>query len=41
MASRGLNKVQLIGYLGQDPDVRYLPNSTAVTMLSLIARRNI
>ncbi|EEJ1463893.1 single-stranded DNA-binding protein, partial [Salmonella enterica subsp. enterica] len=35
MASRGLNKVQLIGYLGQDPDVRYLPNSTAVTMLSL------
>ncbi len=35
MASRGLNKVMLIGYLGQDPDVRYLPNSNAVAMLSL------
>ncbi|EBH1934548.1 single-stranded DNA-binding protein [Salmonella enterica] len=35
MASRGLNKVQLIGHLGQDPEVRYLPNGTAVTMLSL------
>ncbi|ENU7738477.1 single-stranded DNA-binding protein [Salmonella enterica] len=35
MASRGLNKVQLIGHLGQDPEARYLPNGTAVTMLSL------
>ncbi|HDC2548005.1 TPA: single-stranded DNA-binding protein [Salmonella enterica] len=35
MASRGLNKVMLIGHLGQDPDVRYLPNSNAVAMLSL------
>lgn len=35
MASRGLNKVMLIGYLGQDPDVRYLPNGNAVAMLSL------
>ncbi|EMB9905335.1 single-stranded DNA-binding protein, partial [Salmonella enterica] len=35
MASRGLNKVQLIGYLGQDPEVRYLPNGKAVANLSL------
>lgn len=32
---RGVNKVILVGTLGQDPDVRYLPNSTAVTNLSL------
>ncbi|EAT4156191.1 single-stranded DNA-binding protein [Salmonella enterica] len=35
MASRGLNKVQLIGYLGQDPEVRSLPNGKAVANLSL------
>ncbi|ECJ2223091.1 single-stranded DNA-binding protein [Salmonella enterica] len=35
MASRGLNKVMLIGHLGQDPEVRYLPNGNAVAMLSL------
>ncbi|EFP2800269.1 single-stranded DNA-binding protein [Salmonella enterica] len=35
MASRGLNKVMLIGNLGQDPEVRYLPNGNAVAMLSL------
>lgn len=27
---RGLNKVLLIGHLGQDPEVRYMPNGTAV-----------
>ncbi|HFV1093914.1 TPA: single-stranded DNA-binding protein, partial [Escherichia coli] len=25
MASKGINKVILIGYLGQDPDIRYMP----------------
>ncbi|BEH97513.1 single-stranded DNA-binding protein [Edwardsiella ictaluri] len=35
MASRGINKVILVGYLGQDPEVRYMPNSNAVTTLSL------
>lgn len=35
MASRGINKVILVGHLGQDPEVRYLPNSTAVTGLSI------
>jgi len=33
--SRGVNKVILVGTLGQDPDVRYLPNGNAVTSLSL------
>ena len=31
MASRGVNKVILIGNLGQDPEVRYMPNGGAVT----------
>lgn len=35
MASRGVNKVILIGYLGQDPDVRSMPNGGAVTTISL------
>ncbi|MBK5008425.1 single-stranded DNA-binding protein [Pseudomonas sp. S60] len=33
--SRGVNKVILVGTLGQDPDVRYLPNGNAVTNLSM------
>ena len=33
--SRGVNKVILVGTLGQDPDVRYLPNGNAVTNISL------
>ena len=27
MASKGINKVILIGYLGQDPDIRYMPTA--------------
>ena len=30
MASRGVNKVILVGNLGQDPEVRYMPNGGAV-----------
>ena len=33
--ARGINKVILIGNVGIDPDVRYLPNGNAVTTLSL------
>jgi single-strand DNA-binding protein len=33
--SRGVNKVILVGAVGQDPDVRYLPNGQAVTNISL------
>ena len=35
MSARGVNKVILVGFLGQDPDIRYLPNGTAVAGLSL------
>lgn len=33
MASRGVNKVILVGNLGQDPEVRYMPNGGAVATL--------
>ena len=33
--SRGVNKVILLGAVGQDPEVRYLPNGNAVTNISL------
>lgn len=35
MASRGVNKVILVGNLGQDPDVRYMPNGGAVANITL------
>ena len=35
MASKGVNKVILVGNLGQDPEVRYMPNGGAVTSLRL------
>lgn len=33
--ARGINKVILVGNVGIDPDVRYLPNGNAVTTLSI------
>jgi single-strand DNA-binding protein len=33
--ARGINKVILIGNLGQDPDTRFMPQGTAVTNLSI------
>ncbi len=33
--ARGVNKVILIGNLGQDPEVRYMPNGNAVTTISI------
>ncbi|ELS4779687.1 single-stranded DNA-binding protein [Salmonella enterica] len=35
MASRGVNKVILVGNLGQDPEVRYMPNGGAVANITL------
>ena len=35
MASRGINKVILIGDLGQDPEVRYMPNGGAVCNITV------
>lgn len=35
MSTRGINKVILIGNLGLDPDVRYMPSGSAVVNVSL------
>ncbi|AOP97981.1 single-stranded DNA-binding protein [Enterobacter roggenkampii] len=35
MTVRGINKVIIVGNLGQDPDVRYMPNGGAVANFSL------
>jgi len=34
-----LNKVIIMGNLGQDPDVRYMPSGTAVVQLSVATNR--
>lgn len=33
--ARGINKVILIGNLGKDPDVRYMPSGSAVTNVAI------
>lgn len=33
--SKGINKVILIGHLGQDPEVKFMPSGSAVANLSL------
>jgi len=33
--ARGINKVILVGNLGQDPDTRYMPSGSAVTNLRI------
>ena len=35
MSSRGVNKVILVGNLGQDPEVRYMPNGNAVANITV------
>lgn len=35
MASKGVNKVILVGNLGQDPEVRYMPSGGAVANISI------
>ena len=35
MASRGVNKVILVGNVGNDPEVRYMPNGNAVANISV------
>ena len=35
MAQRGVNKVILVGNLGQDPETKYLPSGNAVTNVTL------
>ena len=36
--SRGINKVILIGHLGNDPEIRYTPAGTAITNVRLATR---
>ena len=40
MAQRSLNKVQLIGNLTRDPELRYTPQGTAVCTFGLATNRN-
>jgi single-strand DNA-binding protein len=40
MAARSLNKVQLIGNLTRDPELRYTPQGTAVCTLGLATNRS-
>lgn len=40
MASRSLNKVQLIGNLTRDPELRYTPQGTAVCAFGLATNRS-
>lgn len=40
MAARSLNKVQLIGNLTRDPELRYTPNGTAVCSVGLATNRS-
>lgn len=35
MARRGINRVIVLGTLGKDPEVRYMPNGDAVTNISV------
>ena len=38
--ARGVNKVILIGNLGQDPEVRHMPNGNAVVNVSIATSDN-
>ncbi|MFM2476083.1 single-stranded DNA-binding protein [Celerinatantimonas sp. MCCC 1A17872] len=40
MSSRGVNKVILVGNLGQDPEVRYMPNGNAVANVTVATSEN-
>lgn len=39
MASRGVNKVIILGRVGQDPEVRYSPSGTAFAKLEAAEKR--
>jgi single-strand DNA-binding protein len=36
---RGLNKVQILGHLGRDPEMKYTPSGKAVTTFSVAVNR--
>ena len=35
MANRGINKVILVGHLGNDPEIRYMPSGGAVANITI------
>lgn len=35
MSSRGVNKVILVGHLGADPEIKYMPSGTAVANVTI------
>jgi single-strand DNA-binding protein len=41
MAKGTVNKVILVGRLGQDPDIRYSPNGVAIAKFSLATNENV
>ena len=38
--ARGINKVILVGNLGQDPETRYMPNGNPVTNITVATSKN-
>lgn len=40
MANKGINEVTLVGWLGRDPEIRYLPEGGTVATLSLATAEN-
>ena len=38
--TKGLNKVQIIGYLGKDPEMRYTPSGKPVTTFTVAVSRS-
>ena len=40
MSSRGVNKVILVGRLGKDPEMKYMPSGKAVALLSVATSEN-
>ena len=40
MAKRGINKVILVGNLGQEPEVRYTPSGSVITTISIATSEN-
>ncbi len=40
MASKGINKAIILGNLGQEPEVRYLTNGTAVANISIATSKS-
>ena len=36
--ARGINKVILLGHLGRDPEVKYMPNGNAVANITIAGK---